>query len=184
MIGTHNSLTSYKPRFKIMNLFKWLWRCQDMSFEEQLEVVEYFDIRVRFDKSGKLQFCHGLVDLDVPYSLYDILDEINGLGKCRIVLERGNCPDFLKYVTSLYPFYKDVVDIIVIKKGWNILYGNPIPCKDYTYIPFYSNRSFWDNLKNLRISTIKQWARKHNPNINDNIFMDKIIHFMDYVKID
>ena len=71
MIGTHDSLTFNTPRYKIFNLFKFLWRTQTKSIEEQIKSgVTYFDIRVRRDKNV-WRVCHGLVDFNITFDKLD-----------------------------------------------------------------------------------------------------------------
>ena len=54
---------------------------------------------------------------------------------------------------------------------------------DYTYTPWLSGVSFWDNIKRFNFfSTIKKWAKKHNPTISSTLKEDSTnIYFMDYV---
>lgn len=54
---------------------------------------------------------------------------------------------------------------------------------DYTYIPFYSNLSFWQNIKRMNwFSTIKKWSKKHNPTITQEMKdAVNIVYFMDRV---
>lgn len=62
MYGSHNSLTGYKPKRW------WGWfllpfaRCQRAAVGQQMENgARVFDLRVRFDRFGNLEPCHGLV---------------------------------------------------------------------------------------------------------------------------
>ena len=184
MLGTHNSLTSYPAKNKIVELFSPLWRCQTASFNEQLMFgVDYFDIRLRFDKNGEIVFCHGFADLHVIRSLRSILLSLANNGcKCRIIIERGENKGIFQLLDKAYPRWADVVDSVVVKKGWKALYNrSKHKIKDYSFVPFLSNKSFWYNLTHMKFSTIYQWADKHNPKTDYcQLKDDDVVHFMDY----
>ena len=181
MIGTHNSLTGYKPVHWYHRPFAFLWRCQTKTLKEQLEKnVGYFDIRIRMDKDGKIQFCHGLVDLKVPYAL-DLLLRIlsDNNKKCRIIVERGWDFNVMNYIKPEYNI--SVVRQVIFKKGWRYAFFVKDDIKDYTYVPFYSDKGFWWNLMHMKFSTIRRYAKKHNPEITEELINDKTIHFMDRI---
>ena len=48
MILMHNTATVLEPTFKIFNLFKWLWKCQDNPFAMMSSDV--LDLRIYFDR--------------------------------------------------------------------------------------------------------------------------------------
>lgn len=187
MIGTHNSYTYLPPKKKIFNLFSFLWRTQTKSISEQITLgVTYFDIRITRDyKECKWRVCHGLVDFNKTfYSIEHILNTFVPL-KVRILLEKGNYNDeilFIKEVNTCLNFYPNL-SFAGIKRGWKVIINRDPIIKDYTYIPWLSNFSFWENIKRGNFfSTIKRWAKKHNPVINDNLKKDSTnVYFMDYV---
>lgn len=184
MIGTHDSLTYLRPRLRIMSLFRFLWRTQEKSVAEQIEAgVGFFDIRVR-RQGDKWRVCHGLVDLDMTFASLRHVATIFGTSgrKCRIVLEKGDSKKFLEEAEDLLDF--DGMAEIVIKKGWRILKQEGPGYRDYSYVPWFSGVGFKQNLRWLlrNLSTIRGWARRHNPEITEAMIEDpNVVHFMDYV---
>lgn len=182
MIGTHNSLTYLNPKYWIFKLFTFLWRTQTKNLHiQKREGVTYFDIRVRRDKYS-WRLCHGLVDLEKSYSnLADLVELFTGM-HIRLILERGSNLDKeifvenLKYLITKYP----QIVFSCIKKNWVILYNKDFEIKDYTYIPWYTGLSVKENLKMHNFfSTIKRWAKKHNPVITKKLIESPIVHFID-----
>lgn len=188
MIGTHDSFTYLNPKKRVFNILSFLWRTQTKNIQEQRALgVKYFDIRVRYYK-GKWILCHGLVDFDtIPFStLEDIMKFFNKSEYLRVILERVSSNDdifkFKHDILVLKEEYKNIV-FSCIKKDWNIVINNDLNIIDYTYTPFLSNLSLLDNIKRMNFfSTIKKWAKKHNPTITEGIVEDKnTVHFLDYV---
>lgn len=109
ILGTHNSLTGYKPKHWYGWLMKPFAKCQSKTIHDQYEEgVRCFDIRVRFDKNGKWVFAHGIYELDInPYTdIFYELEEIARLEEslhpekdnyiyCRVIMEshRGGSSD-------------------------------------------------------------------------------------------
>lgn len=87
MYGSHNSLTGYKPMKWWGRLLQPFARCQRETVERQMEGgTRAFDLRVRFDKGGRLIPCHGWVgyEADVPA----VIARLENAGYCyRVVLE-------------------------------------------------------------------------------------------------
>ena len=61
MILLHNTATLLQPRYRIFNLFKWLWKCQDNPFVMNSTYLK--DWRIYFGRNGLIRFAHGLVTL-------------------------------------------------------------------------------------------------------------------------
>lgn len=62
ILASHNSMTYLKPKYWVLRLFRWIYRCQTKTIEEQYEAgVRYFDFRISFDHNGIPRFRHGLV---------------------------------------------------------------------------------------------------------------------------
>lgn len=184
MIGTHDSFTYLKAKNKIYELFSFLWRTQTKTIKEQQDLgVKYLDIRVYRTKDGYWELCHGLVNFNKRFKmLYDILDDYQDF-HIRLILEKGNSKDeecFEKELLFLPP-YLAKISFAAIKKNWRIILNEKFQIMDYTYIPFYSNLSFWQNIKRMNwFNTIKKWAKKHNPIITQKMKEDKnIVHFID-----
>ena len=92
ILASHNSLTYLKPKYWIMNLFKWFYRCQTKTIEEQyLAGVRYFDFRICFNKFGIPKFRHGLTEFKTDgKELFNILEYLNQYKDIviRVVLEK------------------------------------------------------------------------------------------------
>lgn len=87
MYGSHDSLTGYPVRKWWMKLFQLFSKTQSLSIGSQIKLgVEFFDIRVRFNKEGTIIGCHGLVEYKVFIS--DIIKTLeNEHIPYRVVLE-------------------------------------------------------------------------------------------------
>lgn len=182
MIGTHDSYTFLPARKKLFEWFSFLWRTQVKSIAQQKEIgVTYFDVRVRRD-GDVWRVCHGLVDFDLTFKSIGGIVNIFSVYKVRIILEREGSEDLfreevLKSASCL------ALSFACIKSGWKVILDRDLHIFDYTYTPWLSGVSFWDNIKRFNFfSTIKRWAKKHNPIINDILKKDSTnIYFMDYV---
>lgn len=182
MIGTHDSYTFLPARKKLFEWFSFLWRTQIKNIEQQKEIgVTYFDIRVRRD--GNIwRVCHGLVDFNFTFNNIGEILDLFSIYKVRIILERGDGEDIFK---------KEIRDNIThpslsfacIKRGWKVILDRDPHIIDYTYTPWLSGASFWDNIRRFNFfSTIKRQAKECNPVINDTLIKDSInVYFMDYV---
>lgn len=181
MLGTHDSYTFLKARYKVFELFSFMWRTQTKSILQQKQNgTRYFDIRIRRN-NNKWRVCHGLVDFNLTYStIKDIVDAFNGYN-IRIILERGNGRELFIRELEDYKSTNSPIKFACIKKNWEIIIDNDLPLFDFTYIPWYSNLSFIENIKRFNfLNTIKRWANKHNPIITaDIIHSDDKIYFID-----
>lgn len=184
MIGTHDSYTFLQARNKIYELFSFLWRTQDKNIYQQKEAgVSYFDIRVRRD-INKWRVCHGLVDFNLTFKGLEEILNCFSTYKVRIILERGNTQDETLFTKeALEGKYYPALTFSCIKKGWKVIVDRDPYMADFTYVPWLSGLTFWQNIKRFNFfSTIKRWAKKHRPAIDDNIKKDtSIVYFMDYV---
>lgn len=184
MIGTHDSYTFLPARKKVFEWFSFLWRTQVKSITQQREIgVSYFDIRVRRD-GNVWRVCHGLVDFDLTFMDIDsiVLRFAPYQNKIRIILERGGSEDlFEKEILEGASSYS-ALSFACIKKGWKVILNRDPRIFDYTYIPWMSGMSFWKNIRRFNFfSTIKKWARKHNPVVEDVLIRSNDVYFMDYV---
>lgn len=184
MIGTHDSFTYLKAKHKVYELFSFLWRTQTKTIEKQKELgVKYLDVRVYKTKFNDWELCHGLVNFNKSYSsLATLLKELTDFN-IRLILEKGTKKDeneFEKIIYSLKYKYNNLV-FAAIKKNWKVLHDSHLYIIDYTYVPFYSNLSFWQNIKRMNwFNTIKKWAKKHNPIITQKMKENKdVVYFID-----
>lgn len=184
MIGTHNSYTFLLAKNKVFEVFSFLWRTQTKNIKQQKDSgVTYFDVRIR-KKKDKWVACHGIVDLDLEFNSIEEILNIFTLYKVRIILERGNLEDeieFIKIIGQLVN-HSNLV-FAAIKNNWIIIWNVEYKIVDYTYLPWVYNLSFWENIKNFNFfSTIKRWARHHNPKITKDLIEDsQTVHFIDYI---
>ena len=193
MIASHNTFSYLQPRYKIFNIFKVFWRCQELNINEQLDNgVEYLDVRVRYTFDGKVRLCHGIVDYGNEYdSLAELVENCiyNNIPKTksknkihyRLILERGNKFSFksdtdkIRWMEKVHNI-NAVLDWVVVKKGWK------------TYFQNFGNVTIVDEcFKNWNIfnliyalfggNPIKRHADKHDAYQNSNIIL-----FRDYIK--
>lgn len=194
MIGSHNSFTYLKAvNGNLFNKFASFWRCQDKSIQEQYDSgVHFYDVRVTeetFGGKNMWRVCHGKVNVNKLFVSLKVLVKsflvIDKNIKLRIIYEKGDSLDkFTDEVSDVITEYKDNITQVVAKDDWKVIYENwgDIRLIDYSYVPFQSNKSFLQNLKTIKLSTIKKWATKHNPEITQEMIDDKsTIYFMDYV---
>ena len=193
MIGSHNSFTHLASDSSLNNKFTWLWRCQDKTVVEQYEAgVRFFDIRVKaIEKKGKLMWeaCHGNAGLGKTFlSINAICTYVQKSlpgATFRLLLEKsGNEDKFREDSLKAIEKFGDILLFVAIKSGWQVIYqSDKLPqIIDYCYVPWHSGDSFWTNIKNFEFSTIKKYAKEHNPEITQELIDDpNVIHFMDFV---
>lgn len=194
MIASHNTFSYLQPRYKIFNLFKGFWRCQDLDIKEQLaNGVEYLDVRVRYTFDGKVRLCHGLVDYGKEYdSLAELVEECIYKNvpatkskkkkiHYRIILERGNRFSFESdtdeiMVNQIKDNPNAVLDWVVVKKGWK------------TYYQIFGKLTIVDicfkkwNIFNIIYALFGGNPIKRHAEIHDAYDNRNIILFKDYIK--
>lgn len=189
MLGTHNSYTYLKAKNPFYEFFSFLWRTQDKPIGLQMIAgVNYFDIRVRRD-GDVWRICHGLVDFDFTVKRLEDLLYIFSSRKVRIILERTSLLD--RYEGVVEDFKEEIeecskypcLSFAAIKSGWKVIYDDGTAIMDCTYTPWLAGLSFWENIKRFNFfSTIKRWAKKHNPAITDEMKNSpQTVYFVDYV---
>ena len=186
MIGTHDSFTYLKAKNKIYELFSFLWRTQTKSIKGQKELgVKYLDVRVHKTKGNQWELCHGLINFNKQYNtLYNLMEDLSDF-KIRLILEKGTKADEEVFKFIIYKLSYKYSNLVfsAIKKNWKVLHNTLLSIIDYTYIPFYSNLSFWQNIKRMNwFSTIKKWAKRHNPIITQKMREDNdVVYFIDLI---
>lgn len=67
VIGSHNSWSYLKPKSFWMRPFAFMAKCQrqDIKYQYLFFGVRCFDLRVKFDKDGKLSVAHGSMVYDI-----------------------------------------------------------------------------------------------------------------------
>lgn len=95
IIGSHNSWSYLKPSKWWLWPFIFMAKCQSKNLIEQYYKynIRCFDLRVRFNKYGKIVVAHGFMEYDINYfELSRDLQFINERGDCyvRIIHEVRN----------------------------------------------------------------------------------------------
>lgn len=189
MLGSHNSYTYLPSTSSFYNRFTNLWRCQNKTIQQQYDAgVRYFDVRVCEEKSNNRtmwRVAHGLVNLQLMYiNLTILLKQFSKFKNIylRIILEKGDATNFKNQIKLLLKKY-DFINFVAVKKNWEVIYDkNNLHIIDYTYIPWHSGDTFWQNLSNFKFSSIQKYAKEHNPNLTLEMINDtNTVYFMDYV---
>lgn len=199
MLASHDSFTYLRALQWRARMCPVLWRTQTLSIPEQLKAgVIYFDIRVRWDKKKRAyRVCHGLVDFNRTYGTLAEIINIFSPYLVRIILERGDSVEFekeAKRIVSLcgLGLYGNL-HLLAVKHPWTGIYhASTVICPetglveqspkvvDHTYVPWDTGKSFWENVKRFRFSTIRRWARLH-PVTEEQINSRDTVHFHDFV---
>lgn len=125
-IGTHNSATGEKGRGWLSWLVTPFAKCQSKTIREQYNAgCRMFDIRVRW-VDGCFRCAHGLWTSE--RGAYGILDEIDRLGDCIVILtyegglsdhEQADFVECAKLMKATFPniTWREVC----VKKGWKCI---------------------------------------------------------------
>ena len=209
MIVAHNTFTYLKTNL-FMELFSFLWRCQNKSIDILYNKynVKFFDIRISkkrswFKKEFLWVFTHGLVKFNDKIfenieSIFLYMKMYYPNAQYRLILERCSKKEKYEFYKQLEPWLEKngrklkehnyLCSCIGIKKPWKYIYknNNLYPgINDYACHLFNLNQnvSQYENIKNFNIKqTIKNWATKNNPILTEEQINDnKICYFMDYI---
>lgn len=202
MIGTHNTFTYLEATNSLYNVFNAFWRCQEISVRDQYNMgVRLFDIRVSevFENGKKWwQVGHGIAKVKQKFvNLENICIYFKSQypgSMIRLMLEDKSDEEailnrFKKEADTVIKKYKDMIWTIYIKRPWTLLFeGKHFDIKEYCCYLFNwdVDASLSQNIKNfsLEASSIKKWAKNHNPQITQEMIDDKdTLYFMDYVNL-
>ena len=135
-LTTHNTMSYKKPKQFWAKLIPFVARCQSVDYKKQHELgAKGFDLRLFWDKNGKLEYRHGIVSYNAD-DIYEILDYANENDiYVRVILEvrtynakniknldkiKQKFKDFCCHIESKYPNIKfyggNTLD------DWEILY--------------------------------------------------------------
>lgn len=125
-IGTHNSATGENGKGWLSWLVTPFAKCQSKTIKEQyLAGCRMFDIRVRWHE-GRFVCAHGL--WRSARGAYGILDEIDRLGGCIVILtyEGGLSEheeaDFKECATLMKATFPNIIwREVCVKKGWKCI---------------------------------------------------------------
>ena len=208
MIGAHNTFTYLKTNL-FMELFSFLWRCQDKSIDDLYNNynVNFFDIRIckkrqLFKKEFIWRTAHGLVSFNKTFDniseLFLYMKMYYADAQYRIVLERCSKKEINEFYKQLEPWLKNDgqklkeynynCSWIGIKNPWKCIYKNlnlyPKTFNDYCCKIFNLNPdlSIYENIKRFNIKyIIKKWANIYNPKLTTEQIKDKnTVYFMDF----
>lgn len=114
--GSHNTMTYLDPDNKIINLFKWIYKCQSKTIIEQYgEGCRCFDLRVK-RKNNRWVFAHGLYETS-RHTWEEVLNKFNALAVLnntkiyiRIILETSKYnkeseDEFIKFCKNVKERY-------------------------------------------------------------------------------
>lgn len=187
MILLHNTATLLQPRYRIFNLFKWLWKCQDNPFA--LDKADIMDYRIYFDRKGMIRFAHGLVTLEeYAYTTEQFKSIFCGAyhPKIRIMLERGANETNIQRFKDLVESIDNSLVIATIKKTGEIIRN------DFKGVSFIGlNYEYWIHGKSLSwnlkrlwtngLMTMRKYAKLHNGEITDEMRKDEsVIYEVDF----
>jgi hypothetical protein len=133
MIGTHNSLTGYSPKFWLFKWFNIFTKCQGKTLEDQYKAgVRYFDLR--FAKIfGKWFAAHGLQIYNITAN--EVFETIHSLDTdsdpvyfrivCENILYRNSdVKELCDHVLNMLSKNRDKFKLLSIssKQNWNFSY--------------------------------------------------------------
>ena len=86
ILSSHNSWSFLSAKKWWMRPFAFMARCQRIDIYRQYQLgVRCFDLRIKFDKSGRLQVAHGMMVYDINSSqLKEHLQWIHDRGDCMV----------------------------------------------------------------------------------------------------
>lgn len=125
-IGTHNSATGEKGKGLLSLLATPFAKCQSKTIKEQYDAgCRMFDIRVKW-VDGYFRCAHGLWTSE-RYA-YGILQELNNLGKCIVLLTyEGSLSsyqekNFIESVALMKAAFPNITwREVCVKKGWRCI---------------------------------------------------------------
>lgn len=125
-IGTHNSATGEKGKGWLSWLVTPFAKCQSKTIREQYDAgCRMFDIRVKWH-DGRFVCAHGLWRSE--RGAYGILDEIDRLGGCIVILtyegslSEHNKEDFIECAKLMKATFPNIIwREVCIKKGWRCI---------------------------------------------------------------
>lgn len=192
IFASHNSWSYAKPKKWYMRPLRFLARCQNKDIISQyLEGARMFDLRLYFDKYGRMSVRHGMMAFDVPFN--HLMNDLAFLEKksheeriyVRVILEQNfekNDPKkqeqiqwyFRVFCSNLQDHFQHIFFIEGVRKfDWKYIFTFPTstpPMKD-----LYSSTTSMFGNKNKWHAKLDDWwpwlyAHLHNKkNIESNL---------------
>ena len=185
-----------------MRLFTWMARCQKVDLHTQFYSygVRYFDLRVRFKKSGYPEFAHGnMAWMDMVYPTMYMLDQyaetVEEPVYVRLILEQNykssdqvfQDAKFKEFCKEMQKIYNNITFVGGRRKyDWELLYD--FHTEEPTLDDKYSSTTHpFGGEKNsifAKIDDFWPWlyAKLHNKK-NYQKGTDKDVLFLDFVNI-
>lgn len=205
-IGSHNTLSYIKPKKWYLRPFHFMAKCQSKNYIEQYEKygARLFDVRIWFDKYGKLEVRHGIIAFNIDSNdLNEFFEYLNSKGDvyCRVILEEDNIlkknrnveeieDKFSKYCKHLEDTYKYITFFGGNRKfDFKVIYK--FKAEDPRLLDYYSSTTSWfthsDSIFLKKIDDLWPWlyARFHNKENIEKAKKDKDKDFvlLDFVNI-
>lgn len=126
-----------------MKAINFVAQCQSKTLSQQYkEGIRFFDIRIRFDKTGAIKYVHGIIEYNHDV---DLLKYLNQKGDCSLRLmldDRNGCNSeeqtqmLLTYLNEHQEDLNNInlIDIYRLSDSKCIVnYNNPMPTVDAQY---------------------------------------------------
>ena len=197
VLGSHNTLSYLTPSKWYKRPFKWMAKCQNISYYKQYDLgVKVFDLRIKFNKYGDTIICHGKMEYEFDIcDLHEFLTYLNRCKDCylRVIYEvtsskseyKEEC--FKNFCIHLQNMYKNIVFFGGNRKyDWKQIFKFCTEEKAPKLIDRYSSTTsiFKSDNKFLRIiDDLWPWLyAKLNNHKNYNAYKDtKDCLFIDFV---
>lgn len=181
ILASHNSLTYLKPKNPLAYLFRWMYRCQKKTIQEQYVAgVRFFDFRLSYDRNGNLEFRHGLVPFKTPKNMLDsILKYLNATNDVtiRVVLERS------KWGADDILFELDCKRMEYLYTNIRFTCGENVKTKEVVYeFKRHSDKPVYEKYSSVLGSKLNgawpwRFAKKHNKEFIEE-YKDKDCYLM------
>lgn len=197
VLGSHNTLSYLTPSKWYKRPFKWMAKCQNISYYKQYDLgVKVFDLRIKFNKYGDPIICHGKMEYEFDIcDLHEFLTYLNRCKDCylRVIYEVTNSKSeykeecFKNFCAHIQNMYKNIVFFGGNRKyDWKQIFKFCTEKKAPKLIDRYSSTTsiFKSDNKFLRIiDDLWPWLyAKLNNHKNYNIYKDtKDCLFIDFV---
>lgn len=188
MIASHNTFSYLKSNWYWEIISPW-WRCQNLSIEDQYSIKGFalIDIRVNIDKHGVYRLCHGSIKFGPKFNnLYTLIQfcisqtKTPPLYRLLFANKVKSLEECIKDFNDLTDDVKSMCHSCIYQPSWKYIYEDEFlpDIVEHNKHMWYSDKSFWYNIFHFLIPTIKQYAKKNNP----NNFVDKQINMYDYIQ--
>ena len=197
VLGSHNTLSYLTPSKWYKRPFKWMAKCQNISYYKQYDLgVKVFDLRIKFNKYGDTIICHGKMEYEFDIcDLHEFLTYLNRCKDCylRVIYEVTSSKSeykeeyFKNFCIHLQNTYKNIVFFGGNRKyDWKQIFKFCTEEKAPKLIDRYSSTTsiFKSDNKFLRIiDDLWPWLyAKLNNHKNYNAYKDtKDCLFIDFV---